>query len=84
MMLIRNYVAASNIEGVGVFAAEPIKKGQKIWEFNPLLDQVIDIETVNQQSDHVRDFLARYCYEPKFITGKIILECDNGRFMNHS
>ncbi|RUZ96982.1 SET domain-containing protein-lysine N-methyltransferase, partial [Mesorhizobium sp. M7A.F.Ca.US.006.01.2.1] len=27
MMLIRTYVTASAIEGVGVFAAEPIRKG---------------------------------------------------------
>ncbi|TIV05468.1 MAG: SET domain-containing protein-lysine N-methyltransferase, partial [Mesorhizobium sp.] len=27
MLLIRTYVAQSAIEGVGVFAAEPIRKG---------------------------------------------------------
>ncbi|RUU09259.1 SET domain-containing protein-lysine N-methyltransferase, partial [Mesorhizobium sp. M7A.T.Ca.TU.009.01.3.2] len=38
MMLIRTYVTASAIEGVGVFAAEPIGKGASIWRLDPDFD----------------------------------------------
>ena len=39
MMLIRTYVAASAIEGVGMFAAEPIARGASIWRLEPDFDR---------------------------------------------
>ncbi|TIP79437.1 MAG: SET domain-containing protein-lysine N-methyltransferase, partial [Mesorhizobium sp.] len=41
MLLIRTYIAASAIEGVGVFAAEPISKGASIWRLDPDFDRMI-------------------------------------------
>jgi SET domain-containing protein len=39
MLLVSTYVAASEIEGVGVFAAAPIRKGTLIWQLNPDFDR---------------------------------------------
>ncbi|TIS47846.1 MAG: SET domain-containing protein-lysine N-methyltransferase, partial [Mesorhizobium sp.] len=44
MLLIRTYVAQSAIEGVGVFAAEPIRKGASIWRLDPDFDRLIPVE----------------------------------------
>ncbi len=44
MLLIRTYVAQSAIEGVGVFAAEPISKGASIWRLDPDFDRLIPME----------------------------------------
>jgi SET domain-containing protein len=43
MLLISTYVAASDIEGVGVFAATPIKKGSLIWQLNTDFDRLIPV-----------------------------------------
>ena len=41
MLLIDTYVGPSAIEGVGVFAAEPIRAGQMIYRFAPEFDRLI-------------------------------------------
>ena len=84
MMLIRNYVASSTIEGIGIFAGQNIKKGERIWGFHPLLDRSIPLEEVKTLPAHVQEFLYRYGYESKWEPGMLMSETDNGRFMNHS
>ena len=38
MLLISTYVAHSAIEGLGVFAAEPVARGRLMWSLNPKFD----------------------------------------------
>src|SRR5258708_3685748 len=38
MMLVRTYLSNSSIEGIGVFAADPIRKGDLIWRLDPKFD----------------------------------------------
>ena len=44
MLLVSTYIAASEIEGVGVFAAAPILKGALIWRLEPDFDRLIPAE----------------------------------------
>jgi hypothetical protein len=83
MLRIPTYVAASAIEGVGVFAAEPVAAGTTIWRFNPDFDLLIPIEKYRAAEPHVRDLLDRYAYPSPDHSGHIVYETDNGRFMNH-
>ncbi len=84
MLLIDTYVGPSAIEGVGVFAAEPIRKGQLIYRFEPNFDRLISLAELDQMPESIRRFIERYTYPHPLETGKLVLDADNGRHMNHS
>lgn len=84
MMIVKTYLAESRIHGIGIFAGEPIKKGQVIWELMEGLDPVFDAALLQTAPEPIRSYLQRYTYPHYADTGKIILDGDNGRFMNHS
>ena len=67
-----------------MFAAEPGKKGDVVWRFDPLLDQMIPEEVLAAQPPHVREFLDRYGYPHHELPGILVLDADEGRFMNHA
>jgi hypothetical protein len=84
MMLVRSYLAASTIEGLGVFAAEPIAKGTLVWQFDRRFDTVISKAELAAAPDHLREYLDRYTYEFHEDPGFVVLDADDGRYMNHS
>jgi uncharacterized protein len=83
MLLISTYLAPSSIEGIGVFAAEPIARGRLIWNLNPKFDVFVHPHEMEELPPHMQDFVARYSYPHLEMPGVIILDSDNGRFMNH-
>lgn len=84
MLLFETYVAASTIEGVGVFAAEPIPAGARIWLLEPRLDRLFPIAELDSLPPSAQAFARRYGYVSGDDTTQWVLELDNGRFMNHS
>jgi hypothetical protein len=84
MMLVPTYVAPSAIEGVGIFAAEPIAAGTLIWRLEPSLDRLLRRGDVAVLSEVFRTFVERYSYPYPHDPEQLIVELDNGRFMNHS
>ncbi|GAB4522289.1 MAG: SET domain-containing protein-lysine N-methyltransferase [Amphiplicatus sp.] len=84
MLLVSTYVAPSAVEGVGVFAAEPIRKGTVIWRFEPEFDRLIPVDRYLSAPPYLKDLLDRYAYPSPDRPGFIVYEVDNGRFMNHS
>ncbi len=84
MLLVRTFVAASPIHGIGLYAAEPIRRGALIWRFEPGLDQIIPPDVVDRSPDCVREHLARYGYVSPQFAGGLVLPFDNTKFMNHS
>jgi hypothetical protein len=60
MLLIRTYIAQSAIEGVGVFAAEPIRKGASIWRLDPDFDRLIPMEKYEAAPPSLKELLDRY------------------------
>jgi len=84
MMTVRCYLAPSTIEGLGIFAAETIAKGDLIWRFEPQFDQILSLDYSASLPDHVREFLERYSYAHPTDASRIVLDADEGRFMNHS
>lgn len=83
MLLIDTYVDKSEIEGVGVFTAQPIKAGTLIWKLDPDFDRLINLNFLQKSPDHLREFFVRYAYPLDTDPDTLILEVDNGRFMNH-
>ncbi len=84
MMTVRCYLAPSSIEGLGVHSHEPITKGQVIWRFDPRFDRLIPIGDVAAAPEHVQVFIDRYTYDHPDYPGFLVLDADEGRFMNHS
>ncbi len=84
MMLVQTMIQSSAIEGNGIFAAEPIKKGQIIWEFV----EGFDVEFTNPQIAALapigQEYLQRYTYPHPAKKNVRILDGDSGRFMNHA
>lgn len=84
MMTVPTYVGPSTIEGVGVFAAEPVRAGTVIWRLEERLDLLLPADEVERLDPLQRTFLDRYGYPHMTRDGIVVLEFDNGRFMNHS
>ena len=84
MMTVRCYLAPSAIEGLGVFAAEPIARGDIVWRFDPEFDRAIERGAIEDASEQTREFMERYTYDHPTDPDYVILDADEGRFMNHS
>lgn len=84
MMMVRCYLAPSEIEGLGVFCHDDIFKGDKVWRHDKMLDITFPESKLDNVEPHVKEFLERYSYPDINRPGYLILESDEGRFMNHS
>lgn len=83
MMLVRTYVAPSQIEGLGAYASEPIKKGDLIWRFDPNFDRLLHRSVLDSSPAYMADYLRDYAYPHPVERDYYIVEIDNGRFLNH-
>ena len=83
MLLIKTRIGPSTIEGTGLFAGEPVKKGRKLWQFEPTLDRLLSIEEVKALSEPAREQIHKYSYLDK-DRSKYMLCGDDARFWNHS
>lgn len=83
MMLVRCRTGPSPIDGLGVFAGEPIATGQAVWRLDPDLDRVLPAETLIRMPVVQQEFFSRYAYFDE-ARGALVLCCDDARFMNHS
>ena len=84
MLTVSTYLAPSAIQGLGVYSGEYIERGRLIWSLNPKFDIFIHPSEVGTYPGYLQDFIARYTYPHLEIPGVVVLDSDNGRFMNHS
>lgn len=84
MLLFETYVAPSEIEGVGVFAAKTIPAGAAIWRLDESIDRLIPKSDVPGLPAVTQAFIERYAYPLPTDPSILVLEVDNGRFMNHA
>jgi len=84
MMLVPAYLAPSAIEGLGVYSHAPIRRGDIVWRFNPVFDQLIPRAVVAISDPSTQAFMERYGYDMPDYPDFIALDADEGRFMNHS
>jgi hypothetical protein len=84
MMLVRTYVGPSPIEGLGVFAAEAIRRGQEVWRFDPRFDKLIRKADLGDASSCVQEYLARYAYDFHQDSEYMLCDIDDAIYMNHS
>lgn len=84
MLLIETELRASKIQGLGVFAVTPIPAASLIWKLNPAYDLILPGSALGTLPQPMLKFVERYGYRPHRFPNLVVLECDNGKFMNHS
>jgi uncharacterized protein len=83
MLLVKSILAPSDIEGLGLFAAQHIPKGTIVWKFVPGVDALFDIAAIEELPEITQDICRRYAYlDPH--SQKYVLCGDDARFENHS
>ncbi len=81
MLLVKTYLDKSPIHGIGVFAAERIKKGTKIWRFVEGFDRCYTPKQFARLPKLARDFLKSNAYR---VDGEILFTVDDDHYINHS
>ena len=82
MFLVPVRLGLSPIHGFGVFAADPIPAGTRVWEFTEGVDYRLPADAVERCPEPWKSDLLKYAYRDS--TGDYILCGDAARFMNHS
>lgn len=80
MLLVKTYLDKSPIHGLGVFAAERIPRGAKIWRFVEGFDRCYTPKQFARLPKAAREFLKNYAYK---VDGEILFTVDNDHHMNH-
>ncbi len=84
MFIVKTELRSSPIQGYGIFAAEPLKAQQLIWQWIPQIDITFPEHILETLPEVARNYLKRYaCYNTQ-IPGLMCLDADHSRFMNHS
>ena len=83
MLLVDTYIAPSPVEGLGVFAAEPIAKGSTLWVLDRTVDTILTRAQLAERPEVYQRFIERYAYFDTSIDA-FLLDGDNARFLNHS
>ena len=81
MLLVKTRLGKSRIHGLGVFAAQPIRKGQPVWRFVEGFDRCWTPAQFARLPKPARDYVAFHGYS---VDGEILLPADNDHHMNHS
>ncbi|MDO8590270.1 MAG: SET domain-containing protein [bacterium] len=84
MLLVKTRIGPSKINGIGLFAAEFVKKGTPTWKFTPGLDLELKKEDLVALSEYSREQILNYSYIDKEKPDIYILCFDDARFVNHS
>ncbi len=83
MFTIKTYLDKSKISGTGVFAAEPIKKGEIIWRFVEKFDLKIRDDEFQRLPKIAQEFALHFGYYSTKEGGHILC-MDNAKYTNHS
>ncbi|MBK1735241.1 hypothetical protein CKO15_08070 [Halorhodospira abdelmalekii] len=83
MLRVRTKLEFSELHGIGVFALEPIKKGQLVIRHHPDFDFVFYDADMEKLPVAMREAIEYYGYRYE-RGGFFIYNVDNERFLNHS
>ena len=85
MMIVRSFIQSSPIHGTGIFAAEDIKEGQVVWEFNPHIDIRVPTDKALELPPAAQEFLSTYAYEEMYEGQRVlVISSDHSKYMNHA
>ena len=84
MLLINTYLDKSKIQGVGVFAKENAKKGEKIKEVRPEFEIEFNVENLPRMPLALAKFIDTHSYERELGSKMFVMGIDNEKYINHS
>lgn len=82
MLYVKTEVRPSLIQGLGVFAAEPIAAGTLVSRWDERFDRSYSREQWLAFPPQARDFVWRYGW--RGLDGRMRVLTDNSRYVNHS
>ena len=62
MLLVPTRVGPSAIQGLGLFAAVPLQRGEEVWRFAPGFDLLVPLDGGADLPAAYRAFLDTYAY----------------------
>lgn len=91
MMIIKTFLDRDEFGGRGVFAAEPVRKGQIVWRYSEATTRIITIDEYKKilaTGGKIADTLKKYCYpclmQFNGLHQRVLMhDLDNGSYMNH-
>lgn len=83
MLTVKTSAQQSDIDGIGLFAAQRIPKGTVVWKFDARFDIVFSPQEVADMDELQQQLIKRYAYLST-TTGKYVYSLDDTRFTNHS
>ena len=84
MLLIDTYLDKSKIHGVGVFAKENAKKGEKIKEVRTEFEIEFNSENLPKMPLSLAKFIDTHSYERVLGSKIFVMGIDNEKYLNHS
>jgi len=84
MLLVNAYLDKSPIQGIGLFAKQPILKGALVWALDLRFDRLVETALYESLTGPMKDYLDRYAYPHRRDPRYIVFEADDARYMNHS
>ena len=84
MMLIDTYLDKSKIQGVGVFAKENVKKGERIKEVRPEFEIEFNSDNLPKMPLALAKFIDTHSYERELGSKILVMGIDNEKYLNHS
>ena len=81
MLLVKTEVRRSDINGLGLFAAEDIPPGTTIWKFDTRIDGIISLEEYDKLPAVAQFHIKRSGW---VVDGNFVTLGDDSRFVNHS
>ena len=82
MLLVKTRIGPSEIDGIGLFAAEFIPKGTVVWKFIPGVDKRLRRTRVENLPEAAKKQILKYAYLDE---GDFYVMCmDDARHFNHS
>jgi hypothetical protein len=83
MLVVKTKIGPSKIDGIGLFAAQPIPKGTVVWKYDPGIDRLLSEEEVTRLAKPIQERFHNYAFfDTKY--SKYMFCGDDGRFFNHS
>ncbi|MFH2066472.1 MAG: SET domain-containing protein-lysine N-methyltransferase [Pseudomonadota bacterium] len=85
MLKIDTYLAQSSVHGMGLFAANPIAKGDVIWKYDPLIDQIYSKIKFKKLIDSLDPIGLKQILTATYKRNQTYFYlADNARFINHT
>jgi len=84
MFLVKTYLGPSEINWTGVFAAEFIPKGKRVFELELEVDHLIKVGKIGKLHEDTRRDILNYGYSLKGNNDYYVLLYGNDRYTNHS